>query len=161
MRTPKRRTVCSILLLAAVFCPHRVVAQQRNDSSPALYARIVMLADPVRLEPSRNAPIVGIVFHGMSLPITGKITTCEWLKVKLPPTLSRFGDEGWIVGPPEFALIDGGGCTDIPDVTPRPPPVGRQVRRRSVAVGEPGGGCDLRRSKLCSRNKGAAQICAV
>ena len=89
-----------------------------------LYARITMPADPIRLEPSRTAPIVGLVFQGARLPITGKQSSCEWLKVELPPTLQHFGAEGWIVGPPEFALIDGGGCADIPDLTPRPTPAG-------------------------------------
>ena len=89
-----------------------------------LYARIVTVANPVRVEMSRDAPIVGLLFHGMRLPITGRNMTCEWLKVKLPPSLRRFGAEGWIVGPPEFAIIDGGGCADIPLQMPTPTPAG-------------------------------------
>jgi len=95
-----------------------------GDTTTAAYARIVTAANPVRLEMARDAPVVGLLWHGMRLPITGRNMTCEWLKVKLPPSLSRFGAEGWIVGPPEFALIEGGGCADIPLRMPVPTPAG-------------------------------------
>lgn len=120
-RTRARWQTLAILL--AVWMLTGCVAP--TTPAPAgLYARITMPADPIRLEPSRAAPYVGLAFYGMRFPITGKMSSCEWLKVKLPPTLQHVGAEGWIIGPPEFALIDGGGCADIPDLTPRPAPVG-------------------------------------
>jgi len=125
MRQRNPHRLFAILLFVVVMVNGACVPTAGPQSQDAcLYARITMPADPIRLEPSRDAPFVGLAFYGMRFPITGKITTCEWLKVKLPPMLQHLGAEGWIIGPPEFALIDGGGCADIPDLTPKPTPVG-------------------------------------
>ncbi len=117
-----RWQVIAIFLVAA--CTLTGCGEPTPPEAASLYARITMPADPIRQEPSRDAPYVGLAFYGMRFPITGKMSNCEWLKVKLPPTLQHVGAEGWIIGPPEFALIDGGGCADIPDLTPQPAPAG-------------------------------------
>jgi len=114
----------AILLISAACVAPTEFEGQTNGTAAVLHARVVLAANPVRMEMARDAPVVGLLFHGMRLPITGRNMTCEWLKVKLPPSLSHFGAEGWIVGPPEFALIEGGGCTDIPLLMPVPTPAG-------------------------------------
>lgn len=126
-RLALHRTIAALMvtLLIGAACVAPAQFEGKNDGpAPILYARVVLAANPVRMEMARDAPVVGLLFHGMRLPITGRNMTCEWLKVKLPPSLDRFGAEGWIVGPPEFALIEGGGCADIPLLMPMPTPAG-------------------------------------
>ncbi len=126
-RLALHRTIAALtvtLLIGAACVAPAEFEGQADGTAPVLYARVATAADPVRMEMARNAPVVGLLFHGMRLPITGRNMTCEWLKVKLPPSLNHFGAEGWIVGPPEFALIEGGGCADIPLLMPVPTPAG-------------------------------------
>ena len=113
-----------VLWLAGFVCSGCSTPAAQEEAPAGLYARVTMPANPIRLEPSRAAPYIGLAFHGMRFPITGKMSNCEWLQIELPPALQHFGVEGWIIGPPEFALIDGGGCADIPDLTPLPTPAG-------------------------------------
>lgn len=105
-----------VLLIGGCFAP-------ANDKS-IIYACVTTPVNPIRLESQHDAPVVGLVFYGTRLPITGRMSNCEWLKVEMPPTLRHLGAEGWIIGPPEFALLDGGGCADIPDLAPIPTPAG-------------------------------------
>lgn len=125
---PPLTMIIAILLGAALLVAACVAPSPPGGAADGmktgLYARVVTAANPVRLEMSRDAPVVGLLWQGMRLPVTGRNMTCEWLKVMLPPSLSRFGAEGWIVGPPEFALIEGGGCADIPLQMPVPTPAG-------------------------------------
>ena len=127
MRLPPA-VLIAVLLSAALLvaaCVTPTAPEGASDgSTTGLYARVVTVANPVRLEMARDAPIVGLLWHGMRLPVTGRNMTCEWLKVMLPLSLSHFGAEGWIVGPPEFALIEGGGCAGIPLEMPVPTPAG-------------------------------------
>lgn len=123
-RTHRRWRFVVVLWLAWVACSGCSGPAAQMEEPADLYARITMPADPIRLEPSRTAPYIGLAFYGMRFPITGKMSNCEWLQIELPPTLQQFGAKGWLIGPPEFALIDGGGCADIPDLTPLPTPAG-------------------------------------
>ena len=75
-------------------------------------AVVVRAADPVRLAPTKRADVVGFVFSGMRFPVTAKAENCEFLRITTP-----WWGEVWIIGPPEFALIDGGGCAALPDAS--------------------------------------------
>ncbi len=74
------------------------------------YVRIVTPANPVRMEPTKHAPVIGIVFGGMEFPAVAKAEFCEFLQVRTP----WWGDV-WVIGPPEFATFEKGGCADLPD----------------------------------------------
>ena len=72
--------------------------------------RIVTPGNPVRMEPTKHAPVIGIVFGGMEFPAVAKAEFCEFLQVRTP----WWGDV-WVIGPPEFATFESGGCADLPD----------------------------------------------
>lgn len=72
--------------------------------------RIYMPVDPVRMEPTKHAPVIGFVFGGMEFPAVAMAENCEFLQVRTP----WWGDV-WIVGPPEFATFESGGCADLPN----------------------------------------------
>ena len=78
------------------------------DSAPA--AVVVRPTNPVRLSPTKRAPLVGFVFGGMRFPVTASAENCEFLRVATP-----WWGEAWIVGPPEYATIENAGCADLPD----------------------------------------------
>ncbi len=126
---PMMGPVLAVLLIAALWLAalwlaacSGAVENHRREARPI--AQIAMPANPIRLQPLRDAPVVGLALQGMRFSITGKHANCEWLKVQLPSTLNHLGDEGWIIGPPKFARIEGGGCANIPDLTPQPTPAG-------------------------------------
>ena len=116
--------ILAVKLLTVIMVGACAAPMPVGDAGGVLYARVTTPANPIRLEAQRDTPVIGLVFYGTRLPITGRMSNCEWLKVEMPPTLRHLGAEGWIIGPPEFALLDGGGCADIPDLTPIPTPAG-------------------------------------
>ncbi len=71
------------------------------------YATVVAPVDPVRVAPSKHAPVVGYVFGGMHFTVTGRAENCQFLQVQTP----WWEDRVWIVGPPEFAVLHGAGCS--------------------------------------------------
>ncbi|MBK8050009.1 MAG: hypothetical protein IPK16_24635 [Anaerolineales bacterium] len=75
-----------------------------------IYVRIYMPVDPVRLEPTKHAPVIGFVFGGMEFPAVAMAENCEFLQVRTP----WWGDV-WVVGPPEFATFENGSCADLPN----------------------------------------------
>ena len=87
------------------------------EDTPA--AVIVQPINPVRMSPDRQARVLGVVLGGMRFPVTGKAESCEFLRVEIP-----WWGEAWIIGPPEFATLEGTSCADLPDFSINRDPVG-------------------------------------
>ena len=93
--------------LAALLCACTGAAALPDDAPATIVVRPI---NPVRLSPTKRAPVVGYVFGGMRFPVTASAENCEFLRVVTP-----WWGEAWIVGPTEYATIENAGCADLPD----------------------------------------------
>ena len=102
--------------LAALLCACTGAAALPDDAPATIVVRPI---NPVRLSPTKRAPVVGYVFGGMRFPVTASAENCEFLRVVTP-----WWGEAWIIGPPEFATLEGTSCADLPDFSINRDPVG-------------------------------------